>query len=762
MRIMRPPSPGDIVELTPASIPPSSSSSDDHDNQQQQQQQSNTGNSSTIQIILSNSPENNSSQLQTITLNSQQQQQQPTGATNPFACNHCHWTSDSEERLLEHICAVHLETRVNREDQGEETSNNTGEQRGGNKQKLKVVRISTGAANRRKQRMPSSTTSAAPQPKTTDDTSASSSSANNETTTSSTTASTAHFHYVCQFLRCSKRFAKLDQLRQHHRGHLNLKPYHCTWPGCAQYFSRRPAALRHIRTSHFKVQREQLPELSAEERAQAHQFVGVVRERVAEEESALDAVRRAKKRIQIGGEPSRKITAAATAAFSSSKRPKPKRRANDEDDEDEIEEENEENCQEEEVMEIEVEEEEPIIEEEAEQLLPVPPNSEPLADDDQQPQLSQSTTCGGGGLSPHRYVCPFPRCADLPARRYDCQFPRCDKVYSRLYALRMHHRSHTKTQPYYCKFPVVIAKDLLEDAQETATTTTAADPAECGETFRRRANAARHVLAKHYGVPKAAQPALSKAEKGRALPYIGERAKLLAREEASLEPLRVNKPRDPSRPPLKYRCGHPGCGKYFPAPGKLLLHQRTHSESLKPFFCRWEGCPKRAVTERATLLKHILREHLGVVALPRRTLLPAEEGAEAEEGEEEVVIGDEEGNQVRFTRPSTAEKPKSNATSSSSAFSEAEKAAAAPYVGVHQHLLEQERRTVLTRTEEVVEEREEEEVTADYYGESGLTYRKKSGGFNFQSFFSVPMSAPFPPVHYGPVFAVQIAVHKID
>ncbi|KAH9397451.1 hypothetical protein TYRP_003768 [Tyrophagus putrescentiae] len=600
--------------------------------------------------------------------------------------------------------------------------------------------------------------------------------ANNEPTT--TTASTAHFHYVCQFLRCSKRFAKLDQLRQHHRGHLNLKPYHCTWPGCAQYFSRRPAALRHIRTSHFRVHREQLPELSAEERAQAHQFVGVVRERVAEEESALDAVRRAKKRIQIGGEPSRKITA---AAFSSSKRPKPKRGANNEDDdEDEIEEEegeNEENNQEEEVMEIEVEEEEPIIEE-AEQLLPVPPNSEPLADDDQQPQpqqqqpqLSQST-CGGGGLSPHRYVCPFPRCADLPARRYDCQFPRCDKVYSRLYALRMHHRSHTKTQPYYCKFPVVIAKDLLEDAQETATTT-AADPAECGETFRRRANAARHVLAKHYGVPKAAQPALSKAEKGRALPYIGERAKVLAREEASLESLRVNKPRDPSRPPLKYRCGHPGCGKYFPAPGKLLVHQRTHSESLKPFFCRWEGCPKRAVTERATLLKHILREHLGV-SLPRRTLLPTEEGAEAEEEEEEeVVIGDEEGNQVRFTRPSTAEKPKSNATtssssssSSSSAFSEAEKAAAAPYVGVHQHLLEQERRTVLTRTEEVVEEREgqeEEASTADYYGESGPSYRKKrSGGFNFQSFFSVPMSAPFPPVHYGPVFAVQIAVHKID
>ena len=422
-------------------------------------------------------------------------------------------------------------------------------------------------------------------------------------------------------------------------------------------------------------------------------------------------------------------------------------------------------------MEIEVEEEEPIIEEEAEQLLPVPPNSEPLADDDQQPQQQQqqqiqSTTCGGGGLSPHRYVCPFPRCADLPAHRYLCQFPRCDKVFSRLYALRMHHRSHTKTQPYYCKFPVVVAKD-----SDPESNTTTADPAECGETFRRRANAARHVLAKHYGVPKAAQPALSKAEKGRALPYIGERAKVLAREEASLEPLRVNKPRDPSRPPLKYRCGHPGCGKYFPAPGKLLLHQRTHSESLKPFFCRWEGCPKRAVTERATLLKHILREHLGVVAQPRRPILvPTEEGAEAEEEEEEeVVIGDEEGNQVRFTRPSTAEKPKSNATTSSSAFSEAEKAAAAPYVGVHQHLLEQERRTVLTRTEEVVEERqgqeEEEASTADYYGESGLTYRKKrsgGGGFNFQSFFSVPMSAPFPPVHYGPVFAVQIAVHKID
>lgn len=344
--------------------------------------------------------------------------------------------------------------------------------------------------------------------------------------------------------------------------------------------------------------------------------------------------------------------------------------------------------------------------------------------------------------------------AKLP-RRYVCQFPLCGIEYRRLHSLRMHHRSHTKAQPYYCKFPVVVAsKGEDEDANEELGEAEAEEEAgverECGEPFRRKTNAFRHIHARHYGVPKKAQNGWTAAARAAAnaaiSAYIGEQADILAREEAVIEGLRVHKVRPPGAPPLKYRCQWPDCGKYFVAPGKLHLHHRTHSE-VRPFYCKWPGCTRIGVIEKSQMLKHILVEHLG---LRSRSNDPINQGvvvaAVAEKGSSSS--SNEETKSMEYA-------PASKRTGVSKAYTEEERAKAAPYLGTHQHLLEQERQVKLKRTEVVLP------PPVVVKGDETATREKKTtSDFNFQALFSVPMTSPFPPVNFGPVFAVQIAVHK--
>lgn len=184
----------------------------------QQQQQS----SSQIVFINTGTISNNL-QNSTVSYSIQQQQQHQTLVREPpaYNCKSCSWTGDSEDHLLEHLCSVHLEPGENKGGTGS-----------GNKRPLTTTirhvaskTSKTAATSRGKL----SAKSAKPPGNQIE----------------SNTYSPSH-RYACQFLKCLKRFRKLDQLRHHHRVHLNLKPFHCSWEGCGVVFSRRPTGLRYV------------------------------------------------------------------------------------------------------------------------------------------------------------------------------------------------------------------------------------------------------------------------------------------------------------------------------------------------------------------------------------------------------------------------------------------------------------------------------------------------------------------------------------
>lgn len=212
------------------------------------------------------------------------------------------------------------------------------------------------------------------------------------------------------------------------------------------------------------MSKEKIINLSSEEKAQAYEYITTVNEMVAEEESALDAVRLSKQRIPTSNTNTSATITSSSTLPKTSKRPSPD--VIDLDDEDMSDE--EENSE----------------------------DQEDSGDDDDdnyidQQQLSnqESPPSEGRKRRPERYV---------------CQFPLCGKEYKKLFSLRMHHRSHTKTQPYYCKFPVVSKDEEDEDVVEER---------ECGELFRRKSNAFRHIHARHFGIPKKNQINLPASQK---------------------------------------------------------------------------------------------------------------------------------------------------------------------------------------------------------------------------------------------------------
>lgn len=208
VRIIRPPSEGDIVKFPTGS-------------QQSQQRPS--------QIVFINSSSNNNTNgnLRGSTVSYSSQHQQLVRQNLTYKCKTCQWTGDSDDRFMEHLCSVHLEP-PNKE---------------GSKNNNKRQATSRNSAS-------TNTTTITPVGKTTSSDkgkpSTKSKPSNEGTSSRGQTESTdpASYRYACQFVKCSRRFMKLDQLRQHHRGHLNLKPFHCSWEGCGQVFSRRPTGLR--------------------------------------------------------------------------------------------------------------------------------------------------------------------------------------------------------------------------------------------------------------------------------------------------------------------------------------------------------------------------------------------------------------------------------------------------------------------------------------------------------------------------------------
>src|SRR5699024_1435023 len=59
--------------------------------------------------------------------------------------------------------------------------------------------------------------------------------------------------FICEMNACGKRFKKRYELNRHQRNeHLQIKPYRCTWPGCQHRCSENSAAIRHVRSTHFR------------------------------------------------------------------------------------------------------------------------------------------------------------------------------------------------------------------------------------------------------------------------------------------------------------------------------------------------------------------------------------------------------------------------------------------------------------------------------------------------------------------------------
>lgn len=159
------------------------------------------------------------------------------------------------------------------------------------------------------------------------------------------------------------------------------------------------------------------------------------------------------------------------------------------------------------------------------------------------------------------------------------------------------------------------------------------------------------------------------------------------------------------------------------------MHVRRHSER-RPYYCKWPDCTRLATIEKTQMLKHILVEHLNLK-------------------KENVIISPVRVRKSRKDGNESSENSRAIRKTVSKAYSEEEKEKALPYLGIHQNLIDEEKKIILRRTEVVepvvVKEEDVPKTTSD---------------FNFQALFSVPVTSPFPPINFAPVFGVQIAVHK--
>ena len=59
--------------------------------------------------------------------------------------------------------------------------------------------------------------------------------------------------HACIYQGCGKSFRKIPHLKRHERIHMNIKPFHCTWPDCDYSAKERGHVIKHVRAVHFNL-----------------------------------------------------------------------------------------------------------------------------------------------------------------------------------------------------------------------------------------------------------------------------------------------------------------------------------------------------------------------------------------------------------------------------------------------------------------------------------------------------------------------------
>ena len=98
---------------------------------------------------------------------------------------------------------------------------------------------------------------------------------------------TAARRYNCPVEGCAKQFPTLAETCRHYRVHTRSRPFWCLYPGCGQPSTQRNHTYIHVLGVHFQVPLKEQKGLSAERKAEATAYVGVLEEVLAQEEAEV-------------------------------------------------------------------------------------------------------------------------------------------------------------------------------------------------------------------------------------------------------------------------------------------------------------------------------------------------------------------------------------------------------------------------------------------------------------------------------------------